>query len=448
MTLEINRRTFLRGVGLGSAALTLPLLGADPIRAAGEFPKRFVVFFSPNGTVRENWSPDGTETDFTLSRILDPLTPHKSDVVVLEGLDITIISGAPGDGHQQGMGQILTANELNLGDTMGGCDSCAPVSLASSISIDQRIANAIGTDTARRSFEFGINAPEHEDVWTRMCYRGSEQALPPQSDPAAAFRALFADVFVDPDPFGEAERAAWRHRQVVDFAHREYTSIRDRLGTDDRARIEAHIEGLDDIARRLDNPTSIGAACVIPEEDGTGIDYRLTENYPMVGQLQMDMLVSAFACDVTRVASLQWDHSVGNQTFPWLGITTGHHTISHEEDITNPRELLTQINTWYAEQLAYLIQKMKDVPEGGGTMLDNTAIVWVNELGDGASHTRSDIPIVLAGSAGGHYRTGRYLSYDRQPHSDLWVTMCQAYGIDTSTFGNPSYCNGPLARLT
>jgi hypothetical protein len=431
-------------VGAGAAAL--PLLGHQSATQAGSaFPKRFVVFFTANGTIPDEWRPDGGETDFGLRRILEPLEPHRNDLLILDGIDMVSARNGPGDGHQQGMGHMLTANELLPGDVMGGCDSCAPVSWAASISIDQRIANQISDGTRFRSLELGVKTPNNANVWTRMCYTGASEPLPPERNPYAAFDRVFGDL--DPTGFGDPRREFMR-RQVVDHVYEDYQSVRGQLGRDDRSRIERHIEGIDSIARRLDDPTALGASCNAPIHE-TGLDPNSDDHFPMIGQLQMDNLVMSMACDLTRVGSIQWGASVSQQVLPWLGFNDRHHDLSHEGDgNADAKEKLIQINRWYAEQFAYLIQKMKEIPEGDGTMLDNTCIVWTNELGKGNSHTRNDMPCVIAGSAGGYFRTGRCLRFAEESHSNLWVSMAQAYGVETDTFGNPEYCRGTISSLT
>jgi hypothetical protein len=161
-----------------------------------------------------------------------------------------------------------------------------------------------------------------------------------------------------------------------------------------------------------------------------------------------DLLVMALGCDITRVASLQWSRSVSNTRFTWLGIETGHHDLSHHGDDDEAAvEALTSINQWYATQFAALLTKLARVPEGDGTMLDNTLLLWCNELGKGNTHSRNDAPYVLAGGAGGALEAGRFLEYDEQPHNDLLVSLLNLMGIDDETFGNPEWCNGPLAGL-
>jgi len=427
----------------GAGAAALPLLTSGGSRAANGFPDRFIVFFSPNGTIPNEWRPDGGETDFTLRRILAPLERHRDKLLILDGLDMRSTSAGPGDGHQKGMGHMLTGRELLPGDVGGGCDSCAPVSWASGISVDQQIANQIAGDTAFRSLELGVRCGNSSNVWTRMSYRGASEPLPPEDDPYAVFERVFGEL--TGDPFGLERRLAMR-QSVVDYLHQDYGDLQSRVAREDSLRMEQHIDGIRDIERRLSSG-ALGASCVAPDLGGR-IDTGDSDNMPAVGQMQMDMTAMALACDLTRVVSIQWTKSVGGAPSPWLGISDGHHGISHEGDgNADAVEKLVQINTWYAEQYAYLLDQLASIPEGDGTLLDNTCVLWINELGKGNSHTRNDVPIVLGGSAGGYFRTGRCLRYDDTPHNDLLVTLTNAYGVEQDTFGDTRFCNGPLPEL-
>jgi hypothetical protein len=175
------------------------------------------------------------------------------------------------------------------------------------------------------------------------------------------------------------------------------------------------------------------------------------DSFPAVGSLQMDLLTMALACDITRVASLQWSRSVSQTRFSWLNITEGHHDLSHRpDDDAGAVDKLTRINTWYAQQLAGLISRLAATPDGaGGTLFDNTLILWCNELAKGNTHGRVGAPYVLAGSAGGALRTGRYLAYDGQglPHNNLLVSILNAMGVPDTTFGRAEWCTGPLTGL-
>jgi len=159
----------------------------------------------------------------------------------------------------------------------------------------------------------------------------------------------------------------------------------------------------------------------------------------------------ALACDLTRVGTIQWERSVGDVRFTWLGITRGHHAISHDPDTnTDSVELLTKINTWYAGQFAYVLDKLACIKEGTGTMLDNTLVFWCNELSRGNAHSHPDMPFVLAGRAGGALKTGRFLQFPKKPavpHNNLLVSIMNAMGLPDQTCGNPAYCTGPITGM-
>jgi hypothetical protein len=442
-TVSLSRRHFLGG--LGATALYSSLLHAGRARAqAAAFPKRLILMFSPDGTIPSQWGATGTRFDFKLNRILKPLEPHQSSLIVTSGIDMASAYSGPGDGHQQGMGHLFTGVELLPGTIRGGDPTLAGASFSSGISVDQEVANKIGADNRFRSVELGVLVRAEEDTWTRMSSRGSNQPLPPENDPARVFARVFGSLGTDPT--GEEKRRALR-QSVLDFVHSEFATARKRVGKDAQQKLERHEDQLRDLENRLQSPTTIGATCTQPVL-GTTLDARNPANAPALGKLQTDLLVMALACDLTRVGSIMWTNSVGNITYPWLGINDRHHDLSHEPDSNaDAQEKLVRINTWYAEQLAYLLSRLSAVPEGDGTLLDNTLVVWGNELGRGNAHTRDDIPFLLAGKAGGSVRTGQYLKFDKRPHNDLLTSMCRAVGLDNQSFGDARFNTGPIMEI-
>jgi hypothetical protein len=452
---KLRRRAFVGAVG--AAAVAAPFarfLGGSSAGAQTSGPiRRLLVVFSPNGTWPDEWRPSGGETDFVFRRVLAPLEPWRSRLLVLGGVSMLSTDRGPGDGHQKGMGHILTGVPLLPGDVMGGCDACPPVSWASDLSVDQAIANQIGTGTRFRSLELGAKSAESANVWTRMSYRAASEPLPPEASPWRAFERVFGDASIDP---AAAMRRLQLRQSILDHNIGEFERLRTRLPTTQRARLDSHLGTIRDIERRISAPGALGAECSIPSV-GAPLDYNAVANFPEVVRLQTDIMVMAFACGLTNVGSLQWTNSVGNIPFPHIGIADNHHDLSHEGDSNlDAVDKIIRINTWYAEQYAYILQRLSEVPEGEGqTMLDHTLVVWVNELGKGNSHTLRNVPFVLGGNVPNddgtpHFRTGRYLQYDGNttPHNDLLVSLCQAYGIDTNVFGDRDFCNGPLARLT
>jgi hypothetical protein len=434
-----SRRALLAGAA--GTTLALPWLEAfAPGRAyaRSERPLRFVVVFTPNGLL-PSWSPSGSERDFTLSASLAPLAPHQDDIVVIRGLHQ---QGAGGDGHQNGIGGMLTGAKLNAGP-FGGVQA-APAGWASGPSVDQRIADAIAGTTKLRSLELGVQVGS-ADNWGRMCYRAADQPLPPEDDPAAIYARVFADLHTDP---AVLERARQRRQSILATVAGEYTRVSSRLGSADRQRLEAHLESLRDVEQRLTRPGKIGGdSCSDPVLGAVTKDAN--DAFPEVGALQTDLLAMALACDITRVASLQWSRSVSQTRFAWLGITEGHHDLSHlGDDDAGAVDKLTRINTWYTEQLAGLIAKLKAIPEGDGTLFDNTLILFCNELAKGNTHSREDAGYILAGRAGGALETGRFLHYEGDvPHNNLLVSILQLFGLPDRTFGNPDWCDGPLSGL-
>ncbi len=443
-----SRRAFLRGAA--GAAFGLPLMaslgyGGRARADGGNFPKRIVILFSPNGTVPDAWRPTGGEFDFRLSPILEPLAPHREDLLICEGLNMISARNGLGDGHQTGMGHMLTGRELLEGDMFEGGGGSGRVGWAGGISIDQEIANKIGTNNKLKSLELGVQV-HGATIWSRMSYLGANQPIPPQNDPREVYGRLFGDLDVNP---AELIRQQRRRKSVLDLVLSEYNALLPRLDAFDRQKLEAHAPAVREVESRLQlSVAGVSDTCVKPSEPGWP-DHMEPGNYEAVGRLQMDLLTSALACDITRVVTVQFSHSVSQHVFSNLGIYQAHHDLSHEGDSNlDAQDKLMRINRWYAEQMRYLIERMKAVPEGNSTLFDNSVIVWVNELGKGNSHTRDQVPYVVAGSCQGHFQTGRYLRYPGTSHNDFLVSLAHAVGhTELRTFGDTRFASGPLANL-
>ena len=433
---NFSRRRLLQGMG-AATALT-PFVPILETHAGGsEFPKRLILLFSANGTIHENWVPSGTENDFTLNTIMQPLADYQDQMIVIDGM--RVIRSGPGDGHQMGMGCMWTGNTLlESGEFEGGDGGTA--GWAGGISIDQEIANAVGGDTPYRSLEFGVQTGG-ATVWSRMSYAGSNQPIAPEDSPQAMWDRLFADLGVDTS---EIDKLKAERRSVIDLVKGDLESLTSRYSGDDRLKVEAHLDAMREIERRNDLATPV----CDPMPQDTGFDHNANENFPAVSRLMIDQMVMALACDLTRVASIQWSRSVSNTRFDWLGIGTGHHDISHYgESDPNMIPWITQINTWYAEEVKYLLDTMAAVPEGDGTMLDNSIIVWGNELSRGNSHGNHPVPFVIFGSGGGALQTGRFLTYGDEAHNRMLVSLARAMDHQIDTFGNNDPASGGLTGL-
>jgi hypothetical protein len=273
-----------------------------------------------------------------------------------------------------------------------------------------------------------------------MSYAGPAQPLSPERDPAAMFARLFGEWSGDPQ---QAARLKAERLDILDAIEPELTDLMGKVGQDDHVKIEAHLEAVAGLQHRL----QLQHECTVPETP-PAIDPNVQGNVPDISRLQIDLMVEALACGLTNVASIMY--RVGendNDPYPWLGVTQGHHDLSHAGDSDlAARDALTSIYRWYAGEFAYLVERMAGIIEADGSrMLDNTLIVWGSEIGVGNTHTWGTMPFVLAGGCGGAVRTGRFMTHDGVNHCRLLTTICNAMGLaDVDTFGNLDDGTGPL----
>ena len=440
-----SRREFLLKTGVSAAAAnflwSLPSLGWS---ASSGTPrkKRLVFIFSPNGVIPKHFWPDTLGSDFDIKRILQPLADFKSRMLTLHGV-CNKIKG-DGDGHMRGIGCLLTGIELFPGDVQGGSDT--PAGWSKGISIDQHIKNHLQanpeTQTRFGSLEFGVMVPKRADTWTRMSYSGPNQPVAPIDNPYQMFDKLYGQT---------------KNREllgsVLDDLVADFRRVEQMVSVEDRRILQSHLEMVRELEQELqmenelkERTKTVGHAVpTLP----ANVD-EVNDNMPQISKMQMDMLVSSFVADFARVATFQITNSVGEPKMRWLDISEGHHHLSHEPDSNEDAyEKLIRINTWYCEQVAYLAKRLAETPEpdGNGSLLDNTPLVWTNELGKGNSHTRNNIPFVLVGEGCG-FAMGRALSYRDVPHNRLLMSFSESMGIPVKSFGNPDFCgDGALTDL-
>jgi hypothetical protein len=433
-----TRREFLRDLGVGAAALpfvlNLPgLAAADPARRK----QRLIVMFSPDGVVPTTFWPDEEGEQFTFKESLKPLEAFRDRALVLHGVCDRV--RGDGDNHMRGIGCLLTGVELFPGNIQGGSDT--PAGWASGISIDQEIKNYLQREPATRtrfgSLEFGVMVPERADTWTRMSYSGPNKPVAPIDNPYQMFGKLYGRM-KDQESL----------KSVLDDLKEDLDKVRSRVGAEDRKILEEHATLVREMEQELRTGGKEVGHAVPVLEPGVKED---NDNIPKISKLQIDLMVNSFAADFARVATLQYTNSVGQPRMRWLGIDEGQHDLSHKPDSdADAQDKLTRINAWYSGQLAYLAKRLAETPEpgGGGSLLDNTLIVWTNELGKGNSHTLDNIPFVLVGNGLG-FKMGRSVKYPRLPHNRLLLSLAHGFGHRIERFGNPDFCgDGPLPNLT
>lgn len=434
------RRFSRRGVLHGLALLPfLPSLRASAQTATPTPPRRFLVFFHPNGILPSEWFPTQVTSDtaFTLGGSMAPLAPHKDLLLVTQGIDMKCTAPGPGEPHQRGMAAFLTGRHLLEGNQVGGDGSLA--GYGSGQSIDQRIAQVIGKTTKYGSVQLGIRAGGG-DVRHHLNYSGSNQPLPVQSSPKAAY-----DLMVSALNLSVAEREGVRTRRtsVLDAVRGQLSSVSASLPSAERSQLDQHLTLIRDMEARLS--ATAGASCTLPASPAA-LDPNNAATMQTISRLQIDLMVTLMACDLTRVGTLQYSQAQNHITFPWLQSDIDGHALSHVGNSDPVRADIGKRDRWYAGELAYLLEKLKTTREGDGYMIDNTLILWGNELAEGNSHSHVNMPFVLAGK-GANVRTGRFLKYTNASHNDLLVSVLRSYGIDDATFGNPDFCKGPLAGI-
>lgn len=437
MSHQTTRREFLRDVG--ASAAMLPFVTNLPSLAVwGKRKQRLVIIFSPDGVVPSAFWPDEEGANFALKPSLKPLEAFKERTLILHGVSDRV--RGDGDNHMRGIGCLLTGSELFPGNVQGGSDT--PAGWSSGISIDQEIKNFLQKSAATRtrfgSLEFGVMVPEHADTWTRMSYAGPNKPVAPIDDPYQMFGKLYGQL---------KDQASLK--SVLDDLREDIAKVKAQVSAQDRQILEEHTSLVREMEKEIADARTVDVGHAVPViEPGVR---RVNDNIPKLSKLQIDLLVSSFLADSARVATLQYTNSVGQARMTWLGIGEGQHDLSHEPDSNkDAQEKLTKINAWYAEQIAYLAKRLAETkePDGSGTLLDNTVIVWTNELGQGNSHTLENIPFVLVGN-GLDFKMGRSLKYSSLPHNRLLMALAHGFGHRIDRFGNPDFCGaGVLPGLT
>jgi hypothetical protein len=433
--MPLSRRTFLRGAG---ALVALPFLDAmrparvfaQSMRPMGPPPRRFLAWYVPCGIHMAAWTPASEGRGYELTPILQSLAPFKDDVLVLTGLaNIPARPDGPGD-HAGGTSAFLTARHAHKTE---GAD------IQLGVSVDQLIAGQVGAATRFPSLVLGLEGGGNVggcDSGYSCAYSRNISWAGPQTPTAKEIdpRAVFDRLFQGQDPRATREQIAKRrryHQSILDFVREDATSLRTKLGAPDRAKLDEYLTGIRELEHSLQTADQ-GPVCDAGDAPAGG------ELQDQVRQMN-DLMALAFQCDLTRLCTFMLGNGGSNRPYPFLGVNDGHHQISHH--MNNPVNLqqLQIIDTWEMEQFAYLVGKLKAAEEGDGSLLDHSVLFFSSEIEDGNAHRHTNLPVVLAGKAGGAINPGRHVVVpgDR-PIADLFLTLARACGATADTFGDNS----------
>lgn len=425
MTSRLRRRSFLAGAGTLLALPALEAMLPRAARAAGAPPtQRFMTFHFPIGVNRAAWKPSGTETSWTLGSSQIDLAALKNDVTVITGINNSgNKSGSAG--HTCNAATFLTARDVPRGiQSMG-------------TSADQMIASTLEGKTRFRSLELGTSIlnenpndePGYEPVLKDHLSWSNGTPLPKEINPSAVFDRLFADGTSSLSAEAAARR---RHFQqsVIDAVRDDAKRLQLRLGKGDNAKLDEYLAGVRALELRIQASATAPAVCSPGARPGPPVDIR-----DRVKQM-LDLSVLAFRCDLTRVITFGYEHTVTERAHPWIGVTQGYHIgVTHNQ----PGQPYAAVNQWIVSQLAYLLAALKATPDalGTGSLLDNTIVYFASELGEGSSHSGQDIPMIVAGKGGGRIPTqGRLLARSGQGNGNVLIALMQAMGVSVTSFGN------------
>jgi hypothetical protein len=409
MSLVLSRRTFLKGAGLAGSAIKI---GLPPLAAMftdsgtayasdrSAIPTRFVFWFNGNGIPEKYWIPAETGPEFAFTPCLAPLAPHRDAIHVVTGLDSPAARlPGPGNSHYPSMSALLSGMPYT-GRGAGGP------------SLDQVIASKLPDDTRFRSLQIGVSQESFgESIQRNLSWTDRDRPLPPEMLPHQLFDRLF----------GKKE-GSWLRRQtsVLDTVQQDARALSARLGTEDKTRMEQYLTSIRETERSIASlPPEYHSVVERPPEGG---DLR---DWPRIAKLQSDLLVHALASGQTRVASYMLTKCQGLSRFPWLGHTSQrHHEYTHGQ-VETPRgmRILLDICRWHVQEFAYLIGRMKATPEGDGTLLDRTCLLFVHEHAEANSHKNNNLAVIVAGRVNGlktglHTRTTGTLG-------DLYLTLAE-----------------------
>jgi hypothetical protein len=437
-----GRRELLKLLGVSGVLLPfVPYLNqmaeaAGPGGSPAGFPKRLVLTYAPNGTIEQQFWPTGTEKQFSFPRgcITAPLAPYKPSLILAKGLNRARQKGGGGP-HETAMGCLWTGASLlaNPAGTNG-------YEYADGPSIDQIIASKIQPPTPFPTIALSVEHDEQLggdlDPTTRyMTYAGSGMPVLPDPDPYHVYQTLISGGGLAP---GDVATTLAQRKSVIDLVLGELAKLEPKIGVEDRAKIDAHITGLRDIEQRLAANPSSGTQCKSAAPP-SGYENRLLDNdsFPALVKMQNDLLVAALRCDLTRIASVQWSRTFSMLRHTWVNGPGGgvnappHHTNSHETT-ADANTWQAMISSWYCQQFAYVLSQLAAVPEGSGTLLDNTLAVWAYDMNLGAGHVISPAIAVLAGGLGGTMitsSTGRFVDFaGKWDWTQMLVTICHAMG--------------------
>jgi len=432
----IPRRTFLQGAG---ATLALPLLdGMMPAlaRAAetGAKPLRFSVVFVPNGRIMNSWTPKTEGAAFAMSPTLEPLAPFRDQLLVLsdlaslpkEGLMRASI-GVDAGPHATASGVFLTGVYPKPGGQAG-------------ISVDQIVAQELGKQTQLASLELSLESGEtgeggdgadSEAYLNTFSWRSETTPLPTENNPRKVFERLFGES--DSTDPAERLRRIREDRSILDVVTEQVARLSQGLGASDRTKLNEYLAAIRDVERRI----SLAEESKTQDLPEMARPAGMPADYEEHAKLMFDLLVLAYQSDMTRVATFAMAREKSERAYREIGLDEGHHALTHHGGHPGMIAKCAQLEAYHSKQFAYFLEKMRSTPDGDGSLLDHSIILYGSSLSDGNAHSRRNLPVVLAGGGGGRIKGGRHIRYTKDtPLTNLFMSIMEMTGVRVENFGD------------
>ena len=445
---HISRRRMLKGLG---ACIALPFLQAmvPPGMSSynlGRRPVRFACLYMPNGVNKDHWTPTGFGENFELSKTLQPLSNLKQDIVVLNELmnKGSIFPGA--EGHFAKTANILTCRPIlkTLGDNIN----------SGGISFDQIVAQEKGKDTLFDSLQYGTERVNSgicgATGFTRLyaasiSWKSPTQPCTREIEPRMAFDRLFRGVLPD-----KKQRDQTWKMSVLDLVKEDANALQRKLGRADQDKLEEYLESIRSLEKRIDSQEKLKnfERQITPEikKELVGLNMRIDEfNDQFVGvdptekfRQMLDIMALAFQSDATRVITFMFGNAASGRNFSFIpGVQGSHHQISHHQNLAGALEEYRKINEYYVAQYAYFLEKLRCIPDGESNLLDNSMVMFTSGLRDGNSHSPRNLPVIVAGKAGGKLKTGQNLEFPKEtPLANLYLSMAHMMDMKLPNFAD------------
>jgi hypothetical protein len=442
---HLPRRTFLKGMG---AAIALPMLDsmtpAFALQRAKEAPLRLAFTYVPNGVTMADWTPKGVGAAFEYSRILKPLEPFRQQTVVISGLahkNGYALGDGPGD-HARAAASYLTG--VHPRKTAGA-------DIQNGISVDQIAARHLAPHTRFASIELGCDDSRtvgncdsgYSCAYTNsLAWRGPATPMPPETNPRLVFERLFGDIDTSLTPEARARRLRYR-RSILDLVGDRTKELSAELGASDRRKLDEYLSSIREIEQRIEKAEKdlTGLTPTIDKPTGIPVLYADYIN------LMFDLQIVAFQTDSTRVVTTMMGREGSMRTYPEIGVPDPHHPLTHHRNNEEWIQRVTKINAMHMELFAGFVAKMKATPDGDGTLLDHSVIVYGSGLADGNRHTHEDLPVVIVGNGHG-LRLGTHVVYPKDtPMTNLYLTLLDKVGVRTESLGDSTGALEPAAGL-